>query len=577
MPFGACSEPNRVIATQMTNQSKELSKNLKRAALIVLPIVILVWYLTAGKERALVFVGGAVYTMDGSDSVAEAVLVEGGVITAIGSTEKVRSQAPLGARVIELNGRALLPGFVDAHSHFPVGVIDHLGVQLSATATEPVVNNNELLKRVAEAVKITPSGQWIVGFKYDNTLFPSGQHPNRQQLDQLSLEHPIYLRHISGHMGVANTAALQELQIDNKDDALRPFIEIDTRTGELTGLLQEAAAPSLGRFFRNYSMTELFNAYKLTREEYLAAGVSTVQNGLINGSMTKILKLLQMVGLLPQRVVTWVNSDYAGSNRPRYTTNFRQATVKLIVDGSPQGRTAFLTKPYHTNSPSEPNFRGAPLLTQEQLDKYVLYYHQAGYQIALHGNGDAAIDMIIAAVARAQQSMERPDARHILVHAQTIRRDQISQLSALSITPSFFNAHTFYWGDWHQNETLGPERAQHISPLADVVNAGVRFSLHSDAPVTPIQPMHLVWNAINRQTRSGDVLGRAQQISLTSALRAITIDAAWQSHVDHDRGSIELGKLADLVVLSGDPYAVDDLRTMLVDLTYIGGEEVFAR
>lgn len=538
---------------------------------------LLVWFSTGARPKALLFVGGVVYTMDGDDSTAEAVLVERGVITAIGSSTDVRMQAPADALLIDLNGRALLPGFVDAHSHFPVGVIDHLGVQLSATARSPVVNNNELLNRVRDAVEITPSGQWVVGFNYDNTVFPTGQHPTRQQLDQITQEHPVYLRHISGHMGVANSLALKELQIDNKGLALQHFIGTDPETGELNGLLQEAAAPSLGRFFRNFSIREIVDAYKLTQQEYLAAGVSTVQNGFINKNMITVLKLLKFFDVLPQRVVAWVNSEYADKNEPKQTEEFRQATVKLIVDGSPQGKTAFLTIPYRSNKDTEPFFKGAPLFTQKELDKRVLRYHLAGYQLALHGNGDAAIDMIIAAVAAAQQVMARPDARHILVHAQTIRSDQIDRLMALSITPSFFNTHTYYWGDWHKSETLGAMRAERISPLADALNASLRMTLHGDSPVTPIEPLHLVWSAINRETRSGDILGESQKIGLTSALRAITIDAAWQSHLDHDRGSIELGKLADLVVLSGDPYAVDDIRTLAVDFTYIGGEEVYSR
>jgi len=173
--------------------------------------MLLAWYLTAEKQQALLFVGGPIYTMDNANSVAEAILVERGVITAIGGSKTLRERAPEDARIVELSGRALLPGFVDAHSHFPVGVINHLGVQLSATNATPVVNNNELLQRVTEAVKITPKGQWVVGFNYDNTVFPSGRHPTREQLDQITQSHPIYLRHISGHMGVANSAALKDV------------------------------------------------------------------------------------------------------------------------------------------------------------------------------------------------------------------------------------------------------------------------------------------------------------------------------------------------------------------------------
>jgi len=540
-------------------------------------LVLLGWYVAVRQPPAILFVGGLVYTMDNDGSVADAVLLEHGLIAAVGSEANVRQKAPPDVLTIDLKGRALLPGFVDAHSHYPVGVIEHLGVQLSATGEAAVVNNNELLARVSEAVKLTPPGQWIVGFNYDNTVFPTGLHPTRQQLDDITQDHPVFLRHVSGHMGVANSAGLSELQIDSQRDELIPFLGVDKETGELNGLLQEEAAPHLPRFIRSFPTTDLISAYKRTQADYIAAGVSTVQNGLIDSSTSKLLRVLQWVGVLPQRVVAWANRDYASSRKPFHTSNFRQATVKLIVDGSPQGKTAYLTEPYHVIDNGVEAFRGVPLFTQQALNEQVLYFHERDFQIALHGNGDAAIDMIIEAVRLAQLAQPKPDARHVLVHAQTIRSDQIMQLAAVSITPTFFNSHTFYWGDWHKNQSLGPERAQSISPLASARDAGLRFSLHTDAPVTPMQPLQLIWSAMRRETRSGDVLGEEQRIDLTAALRAMTIDAAWQSFLEHDRGSIEPGKLADVIVLSGDPYSVPDIRSLQVDQTIIGGKVFFTR
>ncbi len=552
------------------------SKNLKRYTLLVL-FVLFAAYLFRTEQSTIVFVDGQVYTFDSNNSVARSALVVDGKIAATGSSEAMLTLAPKQARVVQLDGRALLPGFVDAHSHFPVGVIEHLGVDLSATSASPVVNNDELLKRVKRAIDETPPGRWVVGFSYDNTLFPDGQHPTRQQLDRLSQEHPVYLRHISGHMGVANSLALQELQVDNNVAPHNHFVGVDIKTGELNGLLQEHAAPSLEKFLRNFSYLEIITAYKKTQDEYLAEGITTAQNGIANQATTRLLRVLQRIGVLPMRVNAWVDHKVAQHSDPLESARYRQATVKLIVDGSPQGMTAYLSTPYFDTQSHSENFKGAPLYTQALLSARVLYFHKAGYQIALHGNGDAAIDMIIEAIDKAQTSHPRADARHILVHAQTIREDQILKLKTLPLTPSFFNSHTYYWGDWHREVTLGPRRAALISPLASAQKAGLRFSLHSDAPVTPVSPLHLAWSAVNRQTRSGFTLGEQQRIDLTSALRAITIDAAWQSHTDHDRGSIEAGKLADLIVLSEDPAAVKDLRTLKVDLTYIGGVEVYRR
>ena len=549
---------------------------MKRYAFLVL-LVLFVVYLFRAEQQAIVFVDGEVYTFDSENSVVSSALVVDGKIAATGGTEAMLALAPKQARLVALDGRALLPGFVDAHSHFPVGVIEHLGVDLSATSALPVVNNDELLRRVERAVETTPAGQWILGFNYDNTVFPGGQHPTRQQLDDLSQKHPIYLRHISGHMGVANSIALEELQVDNNVPLHNHFVGIDIKTGELNGLLQEHAAPHLGKFLKHFSYLDLINAYRKTQREYLAEGITTAQNGIANLPTARLLRVLQRIRVLPMRVNAWVDHNVAREREPLISRQYRQATVKLIVDGSPQGMTAYLSTPYHNTQAHSADFRGAPLFTQAALTARVLFFHKAGYQIALHGNGDAAIDMIIEAIENAQEVDPRPDARHILVHAQTIRQDQLNRLKSLPLTPSFFNSHTFFWGDWHREVTLGPQRAAFISPLASAKDAGLRFTLHSDAPVTPVSPLHLVWSAINRRTRSDVTLGAQERIDLISALRAITIDAAWQSYIDDDLGSIEAGKLADLIVLSADPAAVDDVRTLSVDLTYIGGDLVYQR
>jgi len=183
---------------------------------------------------------------------------------------------------------------------------------------------------------------------------------------------------------------------------------------------------------------------------------------------------------------------------------------------------------------------------------------------------------IIYAVRKAQAAAPRDDARHILVHAQVLRDDQISQLGAIGLTPSFFTAHTFYWGDWHR-QTLGEVRASRLSPAASAERAGLRFTLHADTPVTPINPFMLVWAATERKTRSDFLLGPEQRINRLAALRAVTIDAAWQAFRDEDIGSLEAGKLADFVVLSDDPLLVEDVREVQVDETWIGGQRYYSR
>ncbi|MCP4843001.1 MAG: amidohydrolase family protein, partial [Halieaceae bacterium] len=215
---------------------------------------------------------------------------------------------------------------------------------------------------------------------------------------------------------------------------------------------------------------------------------------------------------------------------------------------------------------------------RDELFEQVAALHKAGYQLAIHGNGDASIEDILDAFEAAQASHPREDPRMILIHGQMAREDQIARMAALGVTPSFFTAHTWYWGDRHRDIFIGPQRAENISPSRWAQKYGVRFSSHLDTPVTPMQPLQAVWSLVYRQTVGGDVLGPDQRIGIMDALRAVTIDAAWQVFQDENRGSLEPGKLADLVVLSGDllrdPFTMRELQ---VDLTVIGGATVYER
>jgi hypothetical protein len=206
-------------------------------------------------------------------------------------------------------------------------------------------------------------------------------------------------------------------------------------------------------------------------------------------------------------------------------------------------------------------------------------FHRAGMQIAIHGNGDATIDDIIYAVDMAQKECPRDDHRHMLIHCQTARYDQLDEMKRLGITPSFFSAHAYYWGDRHYNIFLGPERACRQNPARSALDKGLRFTIHLDTPVTPINPLLLVWSAVNRLSTGGNLIGEDERISALQALRATTIDAAWQIFQEDNRGSVEVGKLADLVILSDNPLTVDkgQIKDIRVEQTFVGGRRVYQR
>ncbi len=248
----------------------------------------------------------------------------------------------------------------------------------------------------------------------------------------------------------------------------------------------------------------------------------------------------------------------------------------MIADGSIQAYTGYLSQPYHVPPGDDPRYRGYPRLARDELSAEVARYHAAGIQVAVHGNGDAAIDDILDAFEAAQRAHPHPDARPVVIHAQMARDDQLDRMQVLGAIPSFFSLHTFYWGDRHRERFMGPERAARMSPARSAIERGLRFTLHCDAPVVPMEPLRLVWAAVNRRTRSGRVIGEAQRIEPLEALRAITIDAAYQHFEEDSKGSLEAGKLADLVILSrsplDDPGSLDEIRVLE---TIVGGRTVY--
>lgn len=519
--------------------------------------------------------------MDRSNPEATVLLVKKGRVSRIGTDDILSLPEASGLPVIDMQQQVILPGFVDAHSHFPSSGLSVLGANLRPSPLGSVDSIQVLLSTLTSAEKSLTDNRWLLGFNYDNTVFESGLHPTRTQLDGISTERPIYVWHQSGHMGVANSAALKALGY--QESSVAPFgghLGRDFSTGRLNGLLQESAAPDVSRILKSVPTKELLAVLSHARNEYLAAGVTTVQDGYSGESQMRLWRWAQRLGLLPQRIVVWPAHKKMGkkilARKFEFSSNesFYFGPVKIIADGSPQGLTAYLTEPYFRPQASglQKNYAGFPAMPSSVLNQLVEQYHQEGFNLAVHSNGDAAIDDVLDAIESAQKLHPRPDARHIIVHAQTVRQDQIRRMEALNVSASFFVTHTYYWGVWHETRSLGPERAANISPTGWADEESVRYSLHTDAPVTPMDPMQLIWSAVERKTLRGNVLGANQRVSVDRALHALTIDAAWQSGTESAVGSLEVGKHADFIVLSDDPYEVSDVRQISVQSTFIGGD-----
>jgi predicted amidohydrolase YtcJ len=297
----------------------------------------------------------------------------------------------------------------------------------------------------------------------------------------------------------------------------------------------------------------------------------------------KGLLRLSRLGLLPLRVILWPGQETADAlldGRFSFASPdplwIRQGAAKIIGDGSIQGYTGYLSAPYHVPPGDDPDYRGYPTIAREELIDLVSRYHAEGLQVAVHGNGDACIDDILDAFEAAQRAHPRQDARHVVIHAQMARNDQLDRMAELGVIPSFFSLHTYYWGDRHREIFMGPERAARMSPARSAMDRGLRFTIHTDSPVVPMEPLRLVWAAVNRRSTSGAAIGEAERIPPIQALRAVTIDAAYQHFEERDKGSLEVGKLADLVILDrsplDDPRHIDQIRVLE---TIVGGGTVY--
>jgi predicted amidohydrolase YtcJ len=529
------------------------------------------------------YIGGPILTMDAASSVAEALAVSGDRIAAVGSRKELQDWADSSTRVVDLEGRALLPGFIDGHGHFPGIGIFVLHLDLNSPPIGTVESVEEIVARLQHKAGKTSRGRWVVGMGYDDTLLAERRHPTRADLDAASSKHPVAIIHISGHLAVVNSVALEKLEIAaGTPDPEGGRIRRDS-AGEPDGVLEETAMETVQA---QVLAPSLLDGIKIAREaskRYVRVGITTAQNGFAPKSHFAGLTWLSRLGVIPIRLVFWPTQEVVdemlegtfsfSSYDPEWV---RLGAAKLIADGSIQGYTGYLSRPYHVAPGDDPEYRGYPRMTREELLERVARYHANGLQVAVHGNGDAAIDDILDAFDHAQRLHPRGDARPVVVHAQMSREDQLDRMKALDVIPSFFSLHTYYWGDRHRDIFMGPERAARMSPARSAIARGLRLTIHCDTPVVPMEPLRLVWAAVNRRSASGALIGGEERISPIQALRAVTIDAAFQHFEEGLKGSLEPGKLADLVILSRSPLddpehidAIDVLETI------VGGRTVY--
>ena len=528
------------------------------------------------------WLGEHIITFDDAHADATAVAIAGERIVWVGRREDWRGEAQ---ETVELGGRALLPGLIDAHGHLSFSART---ANLANVASPPVgavgdIASLQAILRSYIAERGIAAGQWVVGIGYDDSLIEEQRHPNRDDLDAVSDAHPITLIHVSGHLATANSMALELAGITK--DTPDPLGGVIRRRadGEPNGVLEETATYPV-RFTVMGGGDLPAQDIHAALDVYASHGITTVQDGAASvAELNRFAEVAKTDGLALDVEVYLAAMDAQfllpeGQTLGEYQNRVKLAGVKMFLDGSPQGKTAYLSQPYFVPPPGQgAEYRGYPVVPQEFVDAKVAGFVAAGVPMLVHCNGDAAAQMLLDALDRASENAPLGDHRTVMIHAQTVREDQIDRMAAIGVVPSYFSAHTFYWGDWHRDSVLGPERALRISPTRSTLARNMPFTVHNDAPVVPPDMMRLIWATTNRLTRSGQVLGEAQRLDTLEALRAVTANAAYQSFEECCKGTLTPGKQADLVMLSRDPLAMPtaDLLSLEVVETISRGKTVY--
>jgi hypothetical protein len=546
----------------------------------------------ASSHADTIYFGGRIITVNDLQPEAEAVAIKSGKIVAVGYRGDVMKLKGKKTTLVDLAGKTMLPGFVDPHGHVFNTGIQAISANLLPRPDGEVNDIGEVVATLKAWAKqnnsLTGKYGWIVGFGYDDAQLKEQRHPTWEDLDKVSTEMPVVIVHQSGHLGVMNSKALELVGIGadtknppggvirRKEGGKEPdgVLEENAFFGQLFGLMSKLSPDANRALF-----AAGVNLYK-------SFGYTTAQEG--KGSLGSVATMQSVAqsGKLDIDVVAYPDITVGAEAMKApwlsrtYSRHFRLGGIKLTLDGSPQGKTAWLTQPYYiVPAGQKPDYRGYSAFTDEQVDGFIDHAFKNGWQVLAHVNGDAAIDQYIKAVRTAEKKYGMADRRPVAIHAQTARLDQVEAFKELGIIPSFFPMHTFYWGEWHRDSVLGPDRATNISPIGWALQRNMIFTSHHDAPVAMPDAMRVISATVNRVTRSNQVLGPEHRTTPLVAVKAHTLWSAYQHFEEKTKGSIEVGKLADFVVLDRNPLEGDPLKIAEIKAveTIKAGKSVYRR
>lgn len=532
----------------------------------------------------MIFKNGVVVTVDSANSLCEAVAVKGNRIVYVGDNAGVEMWLGPDTSVIDLAGRALLPGFIDSHMH--LGMTGQNAAVIIDCNSNKVTSISQIQQKIREAAAKAPKGAWIKATGYEQSKLKEGRHPTRDELDEAAPDNPVQLTRCCLHMGVYNTLALKAGGITGPEMFAPGEVVVD-ENGRMTGLLKETACTYMWDKVI-YTKDEYLRSFKAANDILLSYGVTSMHDGSFYGEETiglyqdacrnGIIKV-RMYNLLyhaygKKKTIEWVNDFIStGIHGGLGDDHFRLGHVKILIDGSTSGPSCATSQPYS----HDPALKGIQLYTQEEADDIIIKAHNAGFNVSAHAVGDVAVDVILTAIERAMAQNPRP-CRHRIEHCGIINENLLSRIKKAGIVPvpnpGFFNEnaeiYVKYYGD----------RVNWMFPLRSYLDNGITAALGSDSPVIEADPMIGLYGALTRADKcSGIVAGKDQRIGIMDAIRMYTYNGAYASLEEKIKGSIEPGKLADLVILSGNilDTPVEELKSLKADMTVIDGQIVYKR
>lgn len=509
-----------------------------------------------------IYINGDFITLE-NDNI-EALATENDKIIKTGSKAEILEVADANTEIIDLKGNTLMPSFIDAHSH-----IFALAKSLMQISIDGLISIEEIKNCLDKYKKENITDGWIIVNGYDNNILKNREHITKQELDEIFPDTPVIIENKSRHNGIANSKALEELNITKTTP--------DPEGGRIlfdTGLLEENAFIDSLKKIPLPKIEEIMNAFKEAQETYASHGITMAQEGVITNELAKIYKLLadkheiflDIVAYMDYKNVDEIKKEYSEFIN-KYNNNFKIGGIKIFLDGSLQAKTAWLREAYI----NEPEYYGYRIMKDEDVEELLENSKESNLQILAHCNGDKAAEQYINAIKKVS-GLKRP----VMIHAQLLGLDQLPDVKKYNIIPSFFISHIYYFGDIHI-KNLGMKRAEHISPAGSSLKQNILFTFHQDTPVIEPDIFETIWCAVNRTTKTGKVLREDEKISVLEAIKAVTINAAYQYGEEEIKGSLKAGKKANFIIVDKNPLKIakDELRDIKILKTIKDGKVIW--